>query len=103
MFSKSEPSISHLDPTTAEKLADVLFEIGRDLLQKKVFPMAVRWLERAHNVLGGQELDKLSMDAGELRLSVMHSLSGLLPLKLLGSDIDLHTSPGTPRFRRRRR
>ena len=74
LFSKAELADSHLGPAPAESLADLLYEIGKDLLHKKQLESAVRWLERSLDVLGEQDLEKLSRDAGELRLSIMHSL-----------------------------
>ncbi|OCK77725.1 SPO22-domain-containing protein [Lepidopterella palustris CBS 459.81] len=74
MFSKSALVGNHLDPATAENLSDLLYEIGKDMLHKKNYEMAVKWLGRSHDVLGEQDLEKLSVDAGELRLSIMQSL-----------------------------
>ena len=74
MFNKSISSKQFFDASTAESLADVLYEMGKDLLGKKQYAIAVKWLDRAHNVLVDQELDRLSMDASELRLSIVESL-----------------------------
>ncbi|KAK0108478.1 hypothetical protein ONS95_003281 [Cadophora gregata] len=82
MFSKSMAAKHIFDPGTAESLADVLYKIGRDLLAKQKYDMAVKWLERAGEVLDGQELDRLSMDAIELRNSILQSLTkSLLAMK----------------------
>lgn len=82
MFVKSIGAKQFFDPSTAESLADVLFEMGTDLLAKQQYPMAVKWLERADEVLNGQELDLLSVDAEELRKSILQSLTkALLGLK----------------------
>ncbi|CAG8979159.1 hypothetical protein HYALB_00000293 [Hymenoscyphus albidus] len=70
------------DPSTAESLADVLFELGKSLLASKEFDLATKWLERALEVLADQELDKLSMDASELRISIIQScVKGLLKIQ----------------------
>lgn len=70
------------DPSTAESLADVLYEMGKDLLNKQQYAHAVKWLERAGEVMDSQELDRLSMDATELRTSILQSLTrALLGLK----------------------
>lgn len=74
MFNKSMSSKHFFDANTAESLADVLYEMGRDLLGKRQYTMAAKWLERAHTVLVEQELDRLSMDASELRMSITESL-----------------------------
>ena len=72
MYTKASLSERLLDPRTAESLADLLFEMGRELLGKKQFDLAVKWLDRAFAVLNSQELDRLSSDASELRTSIIH-------------------------------
>ncbi|KAF2190807.1 SPO22-domain-containing protein [Zopfia rhizophila CBS 207.26] len=74
MFSKSKQLNCEPQPSTAENMVDLLYEMGKDLLGKRNYELAVRWLERAHDVLGEQGLENLSPDAGELRLSIMQSL-----------------------------
>ena len=60
--------------------------MGKDLLQKQQYQLAVKWLDRSYEVLNGQELDRLSIDASELRTSIMQSLiKALLCLKDLES------------------
>lgn len=82
MFKKSISSKQFFDPNTAESLADALFEIGKDLLKSEQHQMAVKWLERAYDVIDGQALDRLSTDAGELRISIMEAIvRALLGLK----------------------
>jgi hypothetical protein len=73
MYKNSRSSKRVFDPHTAESLADVLYEMGKDLLESQQYPMAVKWLERAYEVLESQELDRLSMDASELRISIIQS------------------------------
>ena len=63
-----------IDANTSESHADLFFEIGKDLLGKRSYEYAVRWLERAHDTLSEKELEELGSDAGELRLSTMLSL-----------------------------
>ncbi|KAL9084962.1 MAG: hypothetical protein Q9165_007828 [Trypethelium subeluteriae] len=75
MFEKTARLQRHADPETAERLADVLYEMGKDLLGKKQIELAVRWLERAYDILAEQDLERLSSDAGELRLCIMQSLA----------------------------
>jgi hypothetical protein len=74
MYQKAAHSLVAYDSILAEKLADVLYEIGKSLFARKEFEVSIRWLERAHDVLGDQELERLSDDATELRLSIMHLL-----------------------------
>jgi hypothetical protein len=74
MFTKCKQLTSALTPTTAETLADLLYEIGKDALTKRQYELAARWLDRAYDVLGEQDLDMLSPEVGELRLSTMQSI-----------------------------
>lgn len=74
MYEKSI-SFKHLfEPQTAESLADVFYEMGKESLRKKDFLLASKWLDRSYDVLSHQELDKLSIDANELRTSIIESL-----------------------------
>lgn len=75
MFAKCKQLASAFTPVTAETIADLLYEIGKDALTKRNYEAAVRWLERAHDVLGEQDMELLSAEASELRLSTMHSIS----------------------------
>lgn len=81
MYGKSESLRQQLDPSAAESLADTLFEVGKDLLDKNDFTMATKWLERAYEFLNSRELEQLSRDTIELRLaisqSLIHALLGL--------------------------
>jgi hypothetical protein len=74
MYHKAEPLRQRLDPTYAESLADALSEIGNDLMQKNDFPMAVKWLKRAYEFLNSKDLEKLSRDGIELRLTLGQNL-----------------------------
>ncbi|KAI2473487.1 meiosis protein SPO22/ZIP4 like-domain-containing protein [Annulohypoxylon bovei var. microspora] len=62
------------DPLSAENLADSLFEIGKDLAEKKNLPLAVKWLQRAYEVINAQDLEQLSREAIELRLAISQAL-----------------------------
>ncbi|TVY21229.1 hypothetical protein LARI1_G000647 [Lachnellula arida] len=73
MYKNSRSSERVFNPHTAENLADVLYEMGKDLLESQQYSMAVKWLERAYDVLESQELDMLSMNASELRISIIQS------------------------------
>ncbi|KUJ18222.1 SPO22-domain-containing protein [Mollisia scopiformis] len=74
MYQKSISSQHLFDPQTAESLADVIYEMGKDQLAKKDYPLASKWLDRSYKFLNLQELDKLSIDANELRISIIESL-----------------------------
>lgn len=55
-------------------LADLLFEIGRDLFRRNEFQEAVKWLDRSLTILTRQELEEMGPDAGELKLSTLSYL-----------------------------
>ncbi len=77
----------NFESSCAEELADLFFEIGSSQSKKTQWAEAVDWLERAHNILLGQSQDLLSSDAGELRISIMHSMArAYLNLKSDGSQ-----------------
>ncbi|KAI9677698.1 MAG: hypothetical protein M1829_002470 [Trizodia sp. TS-e1964] len=71
-------------PDVVERLADMLFDIGKDLLNKCVYSGAVKWLERSHNLLLCQGMEALTNAAKELRLDILQSLVKAL----LGLDTD---------------
>ncbi len=66
---------AHVRSTSAvaEDMVDLFFEIGKCLLDKGCCDMAVIWLKRAYELLQNQDLEKLSPDAGELRLNLLHT------------------------------
>ncbi len=74
MVTKLGNGIKELDPSPAERLADLFFEIGSDQAKKSQDSEALRWLEKAHDVLTPQSLEQLSIDAGDLLLSIMHGM-----------------------------
>lgn len=59
--------------SVAEDRVDLFFEIGKSLLDKGCYDMAVVWLKRASKLLQDQNLESLSSDAGELRLNLLHT------------------------------
>jgi hypothetical protein len=73
MYKNSRSEQRKFDADTAESLADVLYEMGKTLLTTGQYLLAVRWLDRALEILADQELEKLSMDASELRISIIQS------------------------------
>lgn len=58
----------------SEKAADVFYEAGKSLSKKKLVEPASRWLERALAALDACDVERLSHDAGELRLAVVACL-----------------------------
>jgi hypothetical protein len=74
MYEKFWKSSVSSHPESAEDLADVLYELGKDLCEKKHYELAAVWLERGLDAVDNQELDRLSDDAGELKLAIMQQL-----------------------------
>jgi hypothetical protein len=74
MFAKIKQMTSSMDSSTAESLADLVFVLGKDLLGKRHHELAIRWLERGYDILGDQELETLSPEAGELRQGTMQTI-----------------------------
>ncbi|SPO03320.1 uncharacterized protein DNG_06002 [Cephalotrichum gorgonifer] len=73
MFRKAGDMLATLDSRAAENLADTFFDIGWDFLPKKEFQMAAKWLERAYEIIDGQDIEKLSRDGVELRLMILQA------------------------------
>ena len=78
MLAKLNLGASDLEPSSAEELADILFEIGQSQVKNSQWSEGILWLERAHDILAGQSLEALSSDAGELQISIMHSTARAL-------------------------
>ena len=74
MYTKSELLHQFLTPDYAERLADVMFEIGRAMNAKSDYPMAVKWLERANRIVNGQNFENLSREGAELRMAILQAL-----------------------------
>lgn len=74
MFHKATNSCEKLEASTTESLADVLYEMGKQLLHKKQHSLAIKWLRRALEIINSRHLDELSIDASNLRISVIQSL-----------------------------
>lgn len=74
MYTKAEPLSQFLTSEYAERLADVLYEIGKSLSARGDFPIAIKWFERANEVINGQELEHLSREGLELRLAILQAL-----------------------------
>ena len=83
MFNKMSPTTHDFDPSLAENLADLLFEIGCAEWKKASYAHAVQWLEKAYDVLTGKNLQPLSSDTRELQTCTMHLLVKAL-IKLPG-------------------
>lgn len=62
------------EPSIAESLADLFFEIGKDQAGKSHHTESLRWLTRAYDAVSGRDVDDLSSDAPELLFSIMHHM-----------------------------
>lgn len=74
LYAGIEKLVQKVDTTSVEKLANAVFEIGRDLARKKNSELAVKWLERAYELINAQDMAQLSRDAIELRLATSQAL-----------------------------
>jgi|SRR5690242_18208009 len=105
MFGKYEQVGTTPSPDTAEDIADLFYEIGRQALEKRNYGSAVKWLERSYDILEGQQLSSLSSGAGELKLCVMQglgktiypSISGLLTVVAVQAHMELRSTDATNR------
>jgi hypothetical protein len=73
MYNKGHLAENPVEPRYAERLADVLYEIGRDMSRKNDFQIAVKWLRRAQDVINSQDIEQLSPEALELRTAIMQA------------------------------
>ncbi|EEU44120.1 uncharacterized protein NECHADRAFT_30505, partial [Fusarium vanettenii 77-13-4] len=74
MYTKADNLLCCLDPFSAEHLADTLQDIGTNLSGKGDHEMALKWLRRAHALINGQELERLSTEGLEIRMVIHHDL-----------------------------
>ncbi|KAH7257673.1 meiosis protein SPO22/ZIP4 like-domain-containing protein [Fusarium tricinctum] len=74
MFAKANTLLHHLDPSSAEQLADTFHSIGTDLSSRNDYDMALKWLRRALGLINEQELERLSTEGLELRMAIHHEL-----------------------------
>ena len=72
MLAKLVRCSNTLDLIHSEQLSDTLFEIGKARLRYGEPEEATFWLERAHDELSRHEISRMSSDAGELKISIMH-------------------------------
>ncbi|KAI1431325.1 meiosis protein SPO22/ZIP4 like-domain-containing protein [Xylaria sp. CBS 124048] len=74
LYASIEKLIHKTNTLSVEALSDALFEIGRDLGLKKNFVLALKWIERAYELINGQDFARLSRDAIELRFAILQAL-----------------------------
>ncbi|EEH42224.2 uncharacterized protein PADG_07044 [Paracoccidioides brasiliensis Pb18] len=71
MFSKLDAAYLNHSPTIAERLAVVLYDIGKSMLSQGKHEWASLWLERSYDALNQHEIGQLGQHATELRLAVL--------------------------------
>ncbi|KAK4204676.1 meiosis protein SPO22/ZIP4 like-domain-containing protein, partial [Triangularia verruculosa] len=74
MYTSTERLRKFLTRDYTERLADVLYEIGKSLSVKRDYKIAVKWLERANEVVNSVGVDQLTREGVELRLAVLQAL-----------------------------
>ncbi|KAF4450714.1 transcription factor [Fusarium austroafricanum] len=74
MYAKADELLHHLDPSSAEHLADTFHCIGSGFLSSNDHDMALKWLRRALSLINDQPLERLSTGGLELRMSIHHEL-----------------------------
>lgn len=77
-YTKADELLKRSKPSSYEKIADSIFQVGRGLLAKQDFPMANKWLQRAWDLINRQELQAMSRDAVELRIAILQALVTVL-------------------------
>lgn len=83
MYAKADTLLPLLNTPCAEKMADILQHIGSEQLANADHPMALKWLRRAQALINKQDLEQLSTEGLDLRLSICHDL--IQTLLVLGS------------------
>lgn len=73
-FEKIAQAYRAFEAQNIEEFLDILYEIGKDLYEKKEYHEAVIWLERIYDVLTDQLVEEALMDTTELKLSATHHL-----------------------------
>ncbi|KAI9891976.1 MAG: hypothetical protein M1814_002171 [Vezdaea aestivalis] len=74
MFTKAQARLEQVVrfPQAIEELADLLYEMGNDMMGKGQLELAQVWLARAAAVVDSQDLEAMSSSVGELRLCILH-------------------------------
>jgi hypothetical protein len=75
MFAKATPNFNSLDTTTGEELAEVLFEIGNELLPQADIETALLWLKRSYDVISRHNSLRLSSEVVDLRFHILQRYS----------------------------
>ncbi|PSR97315.1 meiosis protein SPO22/ZIP4 like-domain-containing protein [Coniella lustricola] len=73
-FISATKLLSRIDAVSVERFAESIVRIGKGLLSKRDYPMAETWLQRAWELINGQQLENMSRDAVESRMAILQSL-----------------------------
>lgn len=74
MFSRVSIPCLQQNPSVAERLAELLYDIGRGLVEKKEYDSAIKWLTRGFDILSQPILEQCGQDVRELRFCIVHGL-----------------------------
>lgn len=85
MYAKVNSIADTLDMTSTENLADVLLEIGKSMFKRGHSPGALYWLNGAYEELSKHDMESMSGEAGDLKVSIMHHLVKVL-MRLEGEE-----------------
>ena len=85
MYAKINSIADTLDVTSTENLADVLLEIGKSMFKRGDSPSALYWLDGAYEELSKHDMESMSGEAGDLKVSIMHHLVKVL-MRLEGEE-----------------
>lgn len=77
-FTKLPELSSRVQPSIIEKMADLLYEIGKFALDRKQNDVAVKWLCRAYESIMKIEEGSLYQDTHELKMSILHTYVRIL-------------------------
>ena len=78
MYAKTNSIADTLDVISTENLADVLLEIGKSIFKRGDSPGALYWLDGAYDELSRHDIESMSGEAGDLKISIMHYLVKVL-------------------------
>lgn len=92
MFAKCKQIGGALISNTAESMADMFYEIGKQAQLKLDYEAAVKWLERGCDMLAEQDLPMLSLEASELRLCIIQGLGESRSMLSMTAFDTIHSS-----------
>jgi hypothetical protein len=74
MYNQIDTALLREVSESGEELVDTFYRIGAAELQRQSLESAIKWLERAHDVLADLDIRGLSENAPNLRMCTMHML-----------------------------